>query len=346
MSAILDINWFYFGLEEFKLTVTRSTIIKILNTICLFVFIQGNDDLYIYTFLLSLGALVSQLVLWFRLKKYIFFVKPTISEIYLHIKPNIVLFLPVVAISIYNTMDKIMLGSLSSMEQVGFYENSFKLTSIPVMAISSLGTVMLPRITNLLSKGDNEVVDKYIKKSLILSVILSTPMTFGLAGICNVFVPFFYGEGFSACVQIIPVLIFSSIFISWANVIRTQYLIPNNEDKIYIVSVFLGAIINVILNIIFIPRYQAVGAAYGTLCAEMIVCCYQTYRVRSKIDIVDCLKISFPFILISTLMFLIVFNVPFTINLLTTIIIKVLIGVMIYFIFSLLYIRFIIEKSL
>lgn len=78
---------------------------------------------------------------------------------------------------------------------------------------------------------------KYIQKSLIVSVLLSTSMAFGLCAV-NEFVPIFSGSGFNKYKDVIYILVLSSIFISWANVIRTQYLIPNKKDKIYIISVF------------------------------------------------------------------------------------------------------------
>ncbi len=73
------------------------------------------------------------------------------------------------------------------------------------------------------------------------------------------------------------------LFVSWANVIRTQYLIPRHRDKIYIISTLLGAGVNVIANLILIPSYGAVGAAIGTIFAEASVAIYQTFKVRKDL---------------------------------------------------------------
>lgn len=157
------------------------------------------------------------------------------SDIGQLIKPNLTLFVPVIAISLYTIMDRVMLGMMSSMTEVGYYENLNKLTQIPVMAISFLGTVMLPRISNMISNGKKEESIKYIQKSLIVSGLLSTSMAFGLFAVSNEFVPIFYGSGFNKCKEVISILVLSSIFISWVNVIRTQYWILNKKDKIYII---------------------------------------------------------------------------------------------------------------
>lgn len=337
ISVAIDINWFYFGIEQFKLTVTRNTIIKILNTILLFIFVNSKDDIYIYALLLVVGMLVSQLILWGMIKNYVRFKKTHLSEIVSHIKPNLVLFIPVIAISIYNTMDKIMLGLMSNMTQVGYYESAFKLTTIPVMAITSLGTVMLPRISNIVANGNNSLAKSYIHKSLILSLFLAAPVSLGLSAVVNEFVPLFYGQGYDTCKYLIPVLVTASIFISWANVIRTQYLIPNSQDKIYIISVFLGAVVNLIINILLIPMYQSFGAAIGTLFAEITVCLYQSFKVRKEIKIYKYFAHSFPFVIFAIIMYMLLIFVPYTHSLLITLFIKVLLGSLLYISLALIY---------
>ena len=125
----------------------------------------------------------------------------------------------------------------------------------------------------------------------------------------------------------------SSIFISWANVIRTQYLIPNKKDKVYIVSVFVGAGVNIIINLILIPCLQSVGAAIGTVFAEFSVCVYQTYKVRKEIRVWKYLRDNLPFFFCAIFMYLVVVSIPFILNNLITIFVKIIVGVFVYFVF-------------
>lgn len=330
ISVAFDINWFFYGMEQFKMTVTRNSIIKILNLILILLLVKDKNDLYIYAIIMVGGMLVSQLALWLFLKRFIMLVKIEILDVLQHIKPNLILFIPVLAISLYTTMSKIILGSLSTMEAVGFYENSNKLTSIPSMAITSLGTVMLPRMSNLVANGKHNEAMKYIQKSLIISVFLSCSMAFGISAISNEFVPIFYGEGYEPCIEIISILVLSSIFISWANVIRTQYLIPNKQDKIYIISVFLGAGVNIVTNLILIPYLDALGAAIATFFAELSVCAYQTYRVRKEIKVIKYMLQCTPFLISGIVMYILVSLIPFVTNNLITLCIKVITGAIIY----------------
>lgn len=342
ISVALDISWFFFGIEQFKLTVTRNTIIKILTVVAMLLFVKSIDDLYIYALIMVGSSLISQIFLWIFLKDHVIFQKITLCDIKKHIIPNLILFIPVIAISLYALMGKIILGNMSSMIEVGYFESANKLTVIPTMAVTALGTVMLPRISNMVSHGQHEETQKYLEKSLIISVFLSSSMALGISAVSKEFVPLFYGEGFDKCKILIPILVLSSIFVSWANVIRTQYLIPYKKDKIYIQSVFLGAIINIILNILLIPTLQSIGAAIASLSAEIIVSVFQTFKVRKELHIRSYLKKSIPFLIIGFIMYAIVIQVPFINNAIVTIIIKVLIGGVIYI--SLSYILLRIEK--
>jgi len=331
VSAAFDINWLFFGLELFKVTITRNLIIKSLTVISIFVFVKDINGIYIYALIYSFGMLISQLLLWGIVKKYISFKRVSLYDIKKHIKPNIILFAPVLAISLYKVMDKIMLGMISTKTEVGYYEASEKIIQIPLALINSLGTVMLPRMANLLANNEIDKSKQYIKKSITFAVFLSTSMAFGIMAIADDFVPLFYGNGFGKCVYLFWIFLPSCIFIAFANVIRTQYLIPNRKDKIYILSVFVGAIVNLFINSLLIGRLQSVGAAIGTLIAEIMVCIIQCWAVRKELPIIRYILDSFPFFFAGLLMFIGLKLVPLIqINAFSLILLKVIIGIVLY----------------
>ncbi|MBQ8997539.1 MAG: flippase [Clostridium sp.] len=285
ISALLDINWFFFGIEQFKLTVIRNAIIKLFSVLSIFIFVKNSSDLYLYSLILSLGTLIGQFVLWKYLKRYISFVKVSKKEILKQVKPILTLFVPVIAISIYKIMDKIMLGSMNSMIQVGYYENSEKIINIPLGVITALGTVMLPKMSNLYATGNEEQGNKYIGLSLEFVMFISFGAMFGLIGVSPVFIPIFLGEKFIDCVNIVSIMAVTILFLAWANVIRTQYLIPKKKDKIYIVSTIIGAVVNLLINFLLIREYGAIGAGVGTIFAEASVCIYQSIMIKKELNI-------------------------------------------------------------
>lgn len=332
-SAVLDVNWFFWGLEKFRFTVFRNIVIKIITILCIFAFVKKSSDLYVYVLILVLGSLISNLVLWPAVFQEIQLTSIRIREVANHLKPNLVLFIPIIAVSLYKYMDKIMLGVLSNMKQVGYYEYSEKVIQIPIALVNSLGTVMLPKMSNLAANNKNKDEKKYIFISLLLAMFFSSSLCFGLMGIAKEFVPIFYGQGYQTCISLFYVLLPSCCFIAFANVFRTQYLIPHRMDIIYIKSVIYGAIINFLLNSILISRFQAMGAAVATLCAEAVVCIYQTIKIYKIFDMQKYIKDVIPFILSAIGMFLCLYNFPkVTSSLIGNMFLKICIGVIVYFI--------------
>lgn len=332
VSAAFDINWFFFGIEQFKLTVLRNTVIKLLSVACIFIFVREDSDVYVYGLILALSFIFSQVAIWPFVKRYTSFVKPSKDEVISHIKPNLTLFIPVIAVSLYKYMDKIMLGAMTDLTEVGYYENTEKIIDIPVALITSLGTVMLPKMSNLVATNKQKESEKYTYYSVLLAVFLSSSLGFGIMAISKDFVPWFFGSGFEPCIILFSILAPSTVFMAVANVMRTQYLIPKHEDKIYIVSVFIGAVTNIVLNTLLIPNLKAAGAAIGTLVAEAMVCIYQYIKIRKETDFTKPILRSIPFVIAGVAMWLVINAIKINVSsILLIILIEVVIGIIIYF---------------
>lgn len=340
VSSLFDISWFFFGIEDFKLTVIRSTIVKVLMTALIFIFIKNKNDIGAYCLIMSLGTLVSQLVLWPFLKGKVKFVSVDYKMIIKHIKPMFILFVPVIAVSLYRYMDKILLGLLSTKYHVGFYENAEKALNIPISFVNSFGIVMLPRMANLFSKGNEKECVATIEKSMEFILCLSCAMAFGMAAISKNFSVFFWGEGFAKSGILLEILCVSILFMTIANIVRTQYLIPKGKNWPYVTSVCIGAIVNISANLVLIPKYASTGTAISSVFAEISVCLAQLFFIRKEFPIYSFFKRSYFFILLGFLMFVVVSFVGLTIksNALA-LLIQIMVGFMMYVIGSLCYFR-------
>ncbi|WP_294155366.1 flippase [uncultured Clostridium sp.] len=338
-SALLDINWLFWGMENFKVTVTRNAIIKIISAFSIFIFVKNKNDLYMYSLILALGAMLSQIILWVFAKQYVHFVKIRLKDVLKHFKPAFILFVPVIAVSLYKVMDKIMIGCLSNMMQVGFYENSEKIINIPISFIAALGTVMLPRMSNLQAKGLEKESKGYISLSMEFVIFIAVGSALGLAGIAPVFVPIFLGQEFIDCIDIVLLLSVTIVFIAWANVIRTQYLIPKKMDKIFIISTLLGAVINFFINACLIGRYGARGAAIGTIFAEFTVAFYQTLKVKNDLDIKGYMKKGVFYFIPGIAMYLLITMINYYFNTISigVGIVEIIVGGLVYLLISLIY---------
>ena len=304
LSAMIDITWLFYGVEDFLTTTIRDVGVRILTVICIFAIVRESSDVWKYTLIQGAGFFVGQLISWFRVKKYVSFSRVSIKDVLSHLKPDLVLFIPFVAVSIYKTMDKIMLGSMSGSIELGYYESSEKVINVPMAFIIALGTVMLPRMTNMMANSEDEDrIKEVIYKSLIFVTFLSTLLCFGIMSVANQFVPLFYGQGFEKCIEVYIWLLPSCVFLAYANVIRTQFLLPKKRDKQFIVSLFAGAGVNLVLNLILIPRYASIGAAMATLAAEAMVCIVQIFYVYEELDVAASLVKILPFVLAGVGMF-------------------------------------------
>lgn len=303
LSGLFDISWYFFGNENFKTTVMINSLVRIIATFLIFVTVRTKNDLYLYCIYMCLTFLIPSIVVWILGIKD--FDCKTIKKDNMknHFKNNLILFVPIIAISIYKTMDKIMLGLMVDYSNVGLYENAEKLISVPMGFITALGYVMIPKISNNIA--ENKSTTKYIPISMKYVAFISLPTIFGVFAISKFFIPIFYGNEFYQSYLILNVLIISILFLGWANIIRTQILIPYKMDKIYIKSVFLGAITNVILNLILINKYRAIGVSVATVVSEMVVCIYQTIKIKDNdlINIKENTKIYIKMLIPSLLMY-------------------------------------------
>lgn len=291
LSVGLDISWFYFGIEEFKTTTQRSFIVKIGIIACILLFVKTPDDLNKYTIIMAGGMLISSLILWIQLSKYIVFTKIQAKDVIQHIRPNLALFVPVVSLAVFHYTDKIMLGAMSTWEEVGYYTNSDKIVNIPMGLINGLGVVMLPRISALSVSKESNKIKKYVNTSIVLSLWAGIALCFGIKAVDTDFIPFFFGEGYMRCAELLEWLSVVIIIKAISNVLRMQYLVPMEKDKEFNISVITAAVVNVIFNYILIPKYGAMGAVVGTLVAESIVLTLYSYFSKK---IIDFRKVLFP----------------------------------------------------
>lgn len=330
LSSVFDVSWLFFGLEQFKTVVSRNTIIKILSVILIFTFVKKIDDFWIYIAIMSGTQLVSSLFLFLMSRKYVHFSCPKYTDIIPHIKPLFVLFIPILALSIFKYMDKIMLGMLGNKIELGYYENAEKVLNIPLSVVFSFGSVMLPRISNLIAT-DSGQLDRYMRLSIKYMVGLSIAMSFGMAGVAHVFAPVFWGELFTRSGIIIALLAISIPFSTLASIIRNQDLIPNGRDAYYSYSIIAGALINLIINYLLIPKYQAIGVTIGTIVAEITVCVAEVILVSNRNAYIDYLKSSLIFLVPSLIMFILVRMIGNYLGLhVYTLIVQVLSGVLVF----------------
>lgn len=290
-SNCLDVSWLFFGLEKFKITITRNLIIKALSLLLIVIFVRQPDDLWLYALTMAGSTLVSQLYLSIARCRYVRFSRPDIRDVASRFKDVSVLFLPVAAYSVYRVLDKTMLGSMSSVTELGYFENAEKLINIPISVITALGTVMLPRMSYIMADPEADCRPA-IRRSMNLALMLACGMAMGLAVIADDVCPVLFGSGFEGCAPVIRLLSITVVCSAWSNVVRTQYLIPGSRDSVYVGSTVGAAVVNLALNIALIPRLGSLGACVGTIAAEAFIVLYQSVVTRGELETMAYLRMA------------------------------------------------------
>lgn len=302
-SALFDITWLFYGLENFKSVVIKNFIIKIAESIAIFYFVKTSTDLWIYTLIMSISVCLGQVVL---LPQAIRFVKPVkfgIADIREHFKPLIVLFVAVVAATLYTVFDKTLLGIMSTKENVAYYEYSNKIINVPKTIISVICTVMFPRACASIAKGDVKNAQKYMDYSIHFTCFLGLGAIFGLLGVANLFAELYYGESFAICGDVIIALSPNIFIIELGNIVRTQYMVPNHMDMHLSICYIINAVLNLILSIVLIPVLGIYGAVIGTIAAELCGIIFQMILCRKFLSFTKVIITMIPYALFGAMMF-------------------------------------------
>ena len=304
LGNCIDISWFFQGLEEFKKTVTRNTIVKIISVASIFIFVKEPSDLFKYFLIYVLSILIGNGTLWLYLPKYLKKIQMKKLRIFRHLKPTISLLIPQIAIQVYTLLDRTMIGTIIlEKSEVGYYDQGQKIIKMLLAIVTSLGTVMMPRIASTFANGDKDKVKKYMSKSFNMVFFIAFPIIFGIMAVSDIFVPLFFGNGYDKVSILMKIISPVLLLIGLSNVTGTQYLLPTKRQREYTVSVISGAVVNFILNMCLIWNYGAIGASVGTVIAEFTVTGVQFYFVRKDFKLNTLFGIAKKYLLSSVIMF-------------------------------------------
>ena len=288
LASVFDISWFYYGVEDFGIVSLRNIIVKIVSVLLIFAFVKKPADLWMFTLINSLSDLIGQLITFLGLKKYINKTKVSVKDAYKnHLAGTFALFIPTVAINIYTLLDQTLLGTMvEDKGQLNLYKTSVSFVKMFLYFVTSIGSVVMPRIANLFVKNkDHSEVNRYINMTFKLAIILSIPIFVALEVVSGSFFPWYTKDEYMYVIPLVRLVSPIIIFISLSNVFGTQYLVPVGRNSEYTKSIIAGALVNLIINLYAIPRWQAAGACVASVCAEFTVTFTQWLYIRKDVEI-------------------------------------------------------------
>ena len=281
---LLGMEWLYKALEQYQYITIRSILFKLLSVILIFLLIHSKDDYIIYGGISVIASAGANILNFFHIRHYIS-LKPCPSyKIIRHIKPILIFFALTIAATIYTNLDIVMLGFISGDTEVGYYNAAVKIKVILTTFVTSLGAVLMPRISYYV---ENHQRDKYmalIKKAFDFVIFSAIPLCIYFTFMAKESILFLSGSAYLNSVIPMQVIMPTIFFIGLTNIIGIQLLVPLGKELLVFYSTCAGAVIDVILNLYFIPRCASTGAAIGTVTAELTVLLVQGWFVRSYIS--------------------------------------------------------------
>lgn len=266
-------EWFYQGIEDFKYVAIRGLVVKIISIVLLFLLVKTKEDILWYGAYTVFGVLGGNIFNFIRLRKY---VNRKIIDIHnlhplRHLKPAIHIFAFNVITSIYLQLNTVLLGFLKDVVAVGYFTAATKLMYMTMSVSNSLGSVMMPRASNLIAENKMDEFKSVIQKSYDFIIALSIPLTIGLIFTSKSAVLLLSGDGFYPAIIASQIVAINIVSIGISGVMGIQILYPMGKINIVILCTLFGAITNVIVNFLLIPNYGHYGTAIAFAITEFVV---------------------------------------------------------------------------
>lgn len=312
VNVIVDIGWYFQGMENFKSISIRNFIVRIVHTIFIFIVIRSPDQLWIYVLSSALCTVLGNALLWVTVSKSL--VKVDKIRPFKNWKDVLMLFLPTIASQAYVLLDKSMIQWITNDKvQVGCYEESDKMVRLAMTLIESTSIVMLSKISNLFQTRELDKINGYFYRAIGFACFLAFPMMFGLVAVTNDLVLVFFGEEFVYAYKLLPMLSLIIPLSSLGYLIGFSYLVPIGKQRVYTLFVTIASIVNVGLNVAFIFWLGSVGAAVGSVIGELLLITLELIYCSKKrlFSVRTAFAKSWKYLLASAIMFGIVFPISF-----------------------------------
>ncbi|MCD8068702.1 MAG: flippase [Lachnospiraceae bacterium] len=280
----VGMEWLYKALEQYTYITVRSVIFKLVALLAMFLLIHEQDDYVIYGGISILASSASNIFNFANAHKYIDMKPIGGYNFKRHFKAIGVFFAMSCATTIYTHLDTVMLGFMTTDEDVGYYNAAVKIKTVLVSIVTSLGTVLLPRMSYYVEHGLMDEFKRITKKALNFVFILASPLMLYFVLYAKLGIFFLSGSAYAGSIVPMQIIMPTLLLIGLTNILGIQILVPLGREKVVLYSEIAGAVVDLILNAVLIPQFKSSGAAIGTLAAEVTVLIVQFVALRMEVS--------------------------------------------------------------
>ena len=273
LAVMFDISWFFTGIEEFRYIVTKNAVFKLLGAVMIFALVHKPEDLLIYIIILSASTMLGNMSMWIHMPRFLDPVDFRTLTIRRHLKETLVYFIPSVATSVYTVLDKTLIGEITRNEaENGNYDKVVQIINImKALTFTALNSVLGARISFLFAEKKYDEIRRRIETSINYILFMGLAIGFGLAGVAPRFIPWFLGPGYDRSVMMLIMMSPIVVIIGVSNCLGSQYYTPSGKRAQSARFIIAGSVVNLILNLILIPRFWGYGAIAASLIAELTI---------------------------------------------------------------------------
>lgn len=277
---LIGCEWLYKALEQYTYITVRSVALKFVSLVLMFLVVRQRGDYVLYGAITILASVGSNFFNFINLRKYLNLKWYSGMDLKQHIQPIFSFFMMTVATTIYTNLDSVMLGFMKNDTAVGYYNASVKIKTILVSLVTSMGSVLLPRLSYYVKHGKKEEFRVLTVRSLQFIGFIAIPLWAYFTLFAKQGIDFLSGPDYAGSVLPMQLIMPTLFFIGLSNLLGIQILVPMERENQVLKSVILGAFVDLVINVMAIPRFGAAGAAFGTLVAEFFVVAYQIFVLR------------------------------------------------------------------
>lgn len=273
LSTMFDISWFFAGMEQFKYTVTKNAACKLIGVILMFLFVKKEEDLLLYIIIMISSTMIGNLSMWLYVPRFVEKVDFRTLTFRKHFHETLIYFVPTVATSIYTVLDRTLIGVITKNKaENGFYHYAMQIVNMmKALTFSSLNMVLGSRLSFLFAEKKYDEIKEKIADSTNYILFMGYGICFGVIGVAKRFVPVFLGPGYDRVATMLILMSPIVIIIGISNCLGSQYYTPAGYRKLSAKYIIIGAVVNLLLNLLLIPKYWGYGAITASLIAESVI---------------------------------------------------------------------------
>lgn len=281
---LMGMSWLYVALEQYSYITKVSLLFKFLAVVMLFLLVKGDGDYIAYGFVITFASYASNILNFINLRKYVDLYKVRKNyNLKKHIKPIFVFFALTCATTIYTNLDVIILGFVDGDTAVGYYNVSVRIKVILLTIVTSLGAVLLPRLSFYVEKKEMDKFMELSNKSFQFILMLALSLAVYFTVYAKEVVSFIAGSGYNESVFPFQIILPTIILIGITNLFGLQILVPLDKERLVLYSVIVGAVVNFIMNMVLVNHLSFIGTAIANLLSELSVLLVQIYFIRDMI---------------------------------------------------------------